>query len=131
MNILRNLFTFPVVCYVLIPIGVMLISWTAQRSFKLKLNAGSELFAFGFALDLDLLLNQGTAVGSVTPDFRADFGGIFGVALLISVGFLIFSAKVQSEIMSRRHSYPVFRVAVCWMFSIAIIGFHLYALLRT
>src|ERR1035438_6233558 len=107
----------------------MLISWTAQRTFNLKLNAGGELFAFGFALDLDLLLEQKTAVASINPAFRSAFGPIFVVALLISVYFLVFAAKVQSEIVKKSRPYPMTRVGICWVFSIGVIGFHLYALL--
>jgi hypothetical protein len=127
----KSLLSRAAVSYFLIPFGVMLISWAVQRSFKLRLSAGTELFAFGFALDLDLLYDQRYVATRINPAFRDSFDSIFTVALLVSLWFLIHASSVQSQIGKRggKRYYPYIQVALCWVFAIAVIGFHLFAVL--
>lgn len=129
-DVMHTLLSADLVSYALIPIGVMLVSWVAQSSFGMRLNAGSELFAFGFALDLNLLLHQGTLSGRINPQFRDMYLSVFVVGLMASVLFLLFAAKTQSQIFRRgpRRYYPYIRVGVCWIVGIVLIAFHLFVL---
>ena len=127
---LEKLLSIQAVSYGLIPIGVMFISWAAQASYRMKLNAGAEVFAFALGLDLNMLLDPYRLPAKVNPQFRSEFTAIFVLALIISTVLLIYSAKVQSLIAKRgtRSYYPYVGVGVCWMFGIGIMGFHLFAL---
>lgn len=129
--ILQSLLSKAAISYFVIPVGVMLVSWAVQNSFKLRLNAGTELFAFGFALDLDLLFDQQDAITRINPLFRSSFAAVFTITLLICIGFLVHATRVQCSISKRggKKYYPYFQVAVCWVFAIAVIGFHLFVVL--
>jgi hypothetical protein len=132
-----TLVSFRLVSYIVIPIGVMLISWGEQRNFNMRLNAGVDLFAFGFALDLSLLLQEAVVKEQSTASVQAINASIIVLALLISLVFLQIAARTQSEILqsqlrravARRVYYPLGKVWFCWVFAISVIVFHLYLLL--
>lgn len=123
--------TLETVGFGIIPLGVMLVSWGLQKSYNMRLNSGAELFAFTFALDLNLLMDQSNLSPKMNPLLLEAFGRIFVVILLISVGMLIFATKTQSRIYEniRLGYYPYMRVSLCWVLGIVIIAFHLFALL--
>ena len=117
--------------YLAVPLGIMIVSWITQSSFSMQLNTGGDIFAFSFGLDLTFLLQQASLSGKVNPAIGPFYSQIFAFALIVSVGFLIYATRVQSMIFRRRPRkyYPYVKVTFCWAACIAIIGFHLYALL--
>jgi len=131
LDIMRRLLSPTVFIYVAIPLGVMVVSWVAQTSFSLHLNSGGDIFAFALGLDLTLLLQQSTLTAKINPNFGPFYSQVFALALLVSIGFLIYATNVQAMIYKRRTRgyYPYLRVTLCWAGCIAVIGFHLYALL--
>ena len=128
----EKMLSLDVMSYILVPFGVMLISWGIQSHFRMRLNAGGELFAFGFALDLKMLMLQGTMVPRVNPLFQHSYPSVFGLALLVSLLMLVYACTVQSEIIGKQKAkgfYPIVKVGVCWTFGVTVISFHLFALL--
>jgi len=130
-DLLQKLLNPTVFIYLAIPLGIMVISWVVQRSFGMQLNSGGDIFAFSLGLDLSLLLQQASLVSKINPNIGPLYSQVFAVALLFSVGFLVYATQVQSIISKKRarRYYPYLRVTLCWAGSIATIGFHLYALL--
>ena len=127
---LARLLSVTTVSYGLIPLGVLFISWLLQRSFSIRPNTSGDLFTFAAALDLDLIL-QPSLAARVNPEFAAHYATVFGLAFLFSLAFLIISNETHSILMRKgpKRRFPFFRVSLCWIMSVGVTGFHLYALL--
>lgn len=129
MQLIRDLLAPQAFSYLIVPFGVTLLSWWFQFGFGLKPNAAGDIFAFSVALDIAILIQPGIG-NRVNPHLQSDYVQIFVVALLVSMAFLFYAARVQSLIYRRRPKkyYPFWSVTLCWAGCFAIMGFYLYAL---
>lgn len=122
-----------IVSYFLVPLGILGMSWIVQRQYKMKQNAGIDLFSFTSALDLSFLITQVSGGTRLNPYFHDIAGGVFGCALLVSLFFLGYSVYTQSLILEqlkkRSGYYPSGKVWLCWTVGLTAIGFHVWAIL--
>lgn len=129
MPLIHDLFAPQTFSYLVVPLGVTVLSWCFQFGFSTKPNAAADIFAFSLALDIAILV-QPEISSRLNPHLQHDCPRIFAVALLFSVAFLFYATRVQSLIYKHRPKkyYPWVAVTLCWAACFAIMGFYLYAL---
>lgn len=116
-----------------VPLGLLVVSWLLQRNFRMRLNAGTEFFTFLLALDMTYIIWFDTGTLRINPRFAEIYLPFFVALSISSLILMIYATRIQSLIYAhtKRHLryYPLWRVTICWLFGLAGIGFHLYALL--
>lgn len=116
-----------------IPLLILIGCWLVQRQWKMRLSAGVELFVFLLSLDVTLLVWYDTGVLRINPIFAAIYRPLFGILLALSFALLGASNLVQWQVVQAAEGgtkrYPLVRVSMCWLFGLATIAFHLYAIL--
>lgn len=113
----------------LIPVGTLCLAWLLQRHAKGQMNAAVDLFVFITALDFAYLARSERAASRINPQFAPFYSPLFAAMLVVALVMLAFAARVQAAIHQHAHGkqefYPGGKVAICWLFALAMIGFHL------